>query len=143
MKRSVALLSIAGQDARQVWLNGAIGLGHALLKTTWESAKERHPCSLAKRYLDLLSDGHRFQTESLPLRGIYVREERTPSAGTPKVEPIEPMAAVVKLAANTYMNYLLDRELQSEEFRYLSRLVSRVPVRRDTLYRSRRVIQAQ
>jgi asparagine synthase (glutamine-hydrolysing) len=35
-----------GPDAQQVWHDGAVGFGHALLRTTWESERERQPCTL-------------------------------------------------------------------------------------------------
>ena len=47
-----------------------------------------------------------------------------------KVEAVAANSALVDLVANTYMNYLLDRSLRSKEFHFLSRLVSRLPVRR-------------
>jgi hypothetical protein len=83
-----------------------------------------------KRYLDLTSSGHGFQMQSLPLSAIYLIEERKDSADCPRVEPVSASAAVVKLAANTYMNYLLDRNLRFKEFQFLTRLVSGLPVRR-------------
>ena len=36
-------LSYRGPDARDTWSNGAIGLGHTLLRTTRESLNERQP----------------------------------------------------------------------------------------------------
>lgn len=83
-----------------------------------------------KRYLELASNGHRFQPRSLPLTAIYLLGEREEGPGYPKVEPVSGREALLKLAGNTYMNYLLDRRLRSLEFQLLSRLVSRVPVRR-------------
>jgi hypothetical protein len=83
-----------------------------------------------KCYVDLTSGGREFQTQSLPLSAIYVLEERMKDAARPTVKPIAPSAALVKLAANTYMNYLLDPALRAREFEILGRLVMRVPVRR-------------
>ena len=39
-------LSYRGPDARDTWSNGAIGLGHTLLRTTRESLNERQPANL-------------------------------------------------------------------------------------------------
>lgn len=39
-------LSFCGPDAREVWSNGPIGFGHALLRTTRESLGERQPVSV-------------------------------------------------------------------------------------------------
>ena len=38
--------------------------------------------------------------------------------------------AVAALVANTYVNYLLDREMRSQEFDVLSRVVAGIPIRR-------------
>lgn len=43
-------LSFRGPDARAIWTEGSIGLGHALLRTTHESEGEQEPASLAERY---------------------------------------------------------------------------------------------
>lgn len=83
-----------------------------------------------KRYLDLTSDGYQFQTQSLPLAAIYLLEERAEDASHPAIEAVAASSAVFKLAGNTYMNYLLDSSLRSQEFAFLGRLVSRLPVRR-------------
>ena len=42
-------LSYCGPDARDTWTNGRVGFGHALLRTTRESANERQPSSLDGR----------------------------------------------------------------------------------------------
>lgn len=46
----VNFLSYRGPDARESWMEGSIGLGHALLQTTRESSGERQPASLDGRY---------------------------------------------------------------------------------------------
>ncbi len=43
-------LSYRGPDGREVWLDGATGMGHALLRTTHEGKTERQPVSLEGRY---------------------------------------------------------------------------------------------
>jgi len=83
-----------------------------------------------KRYLDLAANGHRFQTQPLPLSAIYLLGERAGGAGYPKVEPVPEKTALLNLVANTYLNVLLDGRLRSLEFSLLGRLASRVPVRR-------------
>jgi asparagine synthase (glutamine-hydrolysing) len=45
----VDFLSYRGPDARGIWMEGSIGLGHALLRTTHESRSERQPSSLDGR----------------------------------------------------------------------------------------------
>lgn len=43
-------LSFRGPDASGMWSDGPIGMGHALLRTTYESNGERQPASLGERY---------------------------------------------------------------------------------------------
>jgi asparagine synthase (glutamine-hydrolysing) len=43
-------LSFRGTDARDIWLDGSIGMGHALLQTTYEAKDERQPAGLEGRY---------------------------------------------------------------------------------------------
>jgi asparagine synthase (glutamine-hydrolysing) len=44
--RMTASLAFRGPDAQATWADGPVGLGHALLRTTFESEHERQPCSL-------------------------------------------------------------------------------------------------
>jgi len=46
----VDFLSFRGPDARGSWMEGSIGLAHALLRTTNESSGEQQPASLDERY---------------------------------------------------------------------------------------------
>jgi asparagine synthase (glutamine-hydrolysing) len=39
-------LAARGPDAQTIWSHGSVGLGHALLRTTFEAAREQQPCSL-------------------------------------------------------------------------------------------------
>lgn len=50
MQSLVDFLAYRGPDARESWLETSIGLGHSLLRTTWESSGERQPASLEGRY---------------------------------------------------------------------------------------------
>ena len=43
-------LSFRGPDARETWVDGSVGFGHTLLRTTNESLAERQPASLEGRY---------------------------------------------------------------------------------------------
>jgi asparagine synthase (glutamine-hydrolysing) len=43
-------LSYRGPDGCEIWSNGSIGMGHALLRATHESKDERQPLSLENRY---------------------------------------------------------------------------------------------
>ena len=42
-------LAFRGPDARDTWIEAAVGFGHTLLRTTWESATEKQPCTLDGR----------------------------------------------------------------------------------------------
>jgi asparagine synthase (glutamine-hydrolysing) len=46
----VDFLSYRGPDGRECWMDGSIGLGHALLRTTREALGERQPASLDGRF---------------------------------------------------------------------------------------------
>jgi len=39
-------MAFRGPDAQEIWSEGPVGFGHAMLRTTHESARERQPCSL-------------------------------------------------------------------------------------------------
>lgn len=45
----VNFLSYRGPDSRECWIDGSVGLGHAMLRTTHESLDERQPASLEGR----------------------------------------------------------------------------------------------
>jgi asparagine synthase (glutamine-hydrolysing) len=44
--RMTAFLAFRGPDAQVTWADGPVGLGHTLLRTTFESGHEQQPCSL-------------------------------------------------------------------------------------------------
>jgi asparagine synthase (glutamine-hydrolysing) len=46
LRRLTGSLAYRGPDAQSVWQAGPVGLGHTLLATTPEAARERQPCSL-------------------------------------------------------------------------------------------------
>ncbi len=46
MQRLTQSLAFRGPDAQSVLCKGAVGLGHTLFRTTWESAHERQPLTL-------------------------------------------------------------------------------------------------
>jgi hypothetical protein len=83
-----------------------------------------------KRYMPLGENGHRFASEALPLGAIYVLATREPSLTGPVLDDLAGGEAVTTLAANTYVNYLLDGEMRGQEFDVLSRLVTRTAIRR-------------
>jgi asparagine synthase (glutamine-hydrolysing) len=46
LARLTQSMAVGGPDGQATWAAGAIGLGHALLRTTLESAQEAQPCTL-------------------------------------------------------------------------------------------------
>lgn len=82
-----------------------------------------------KRYLALDQHGFRFESRALPLSIIYVLRSREIGGSSCCLGPIRPLPAFIELVANTYLNYLLDKDMRSTEFHGLGRLVNSVPVR--------------
>ena len=82
-----------------------------------------------KRYLPLDENVESFQPDPLPLAVVYLLDERREEAG-PEIETVTPAEALVVLITHSYVNYLLDKAMRSQEFEFLGRLVNRVPVRR-------------
>jgi len=81
-----------------------------------------------KSYLDLLARGQ-FQMQPMPLGAVYLLQARSAASDCPKTHALSAAAATSALAFNTYMKYLLDRSLRTEEFHFLNTLYSKVPVR--------------
>lgn len=95
-----------------------------------EDALPRITPTWEKRYLSLDQNGHHFASRPLPLGAIYLLEGRDVALTAPVVEDVSGQEAFVTLAANSYVNYLLDQDMRRTEFEVLSRVVSKVPVRR-------------
>jgi hypothetical protein len=83
-----------------------------------------------KCYMGLDENGLGFASKPLPLGVIYLLDEREPGLAAPLFEEIVGGDAVAALVANTYVNYLLDRDMRSAEFDVLSRILARIPIRR-------------
>lgn len=83
-----------------------------------------------KRYLDLTDDGCRFQTEPLALGAIYLLGERSNDSAAPFIQELSANDRMISLIANTYKSELKNRAMRAQEFEFLRRLVSQVPVRR-------------
>ena len=72
LREMTEALAYRGPDARAVWTGGHVGLGHALLGTTPESASERQPLSLDGRVwitADARIDGRADLVRELESRG--------------------------------------------------------------------------
>jgi hypothetical protein len=83
-----------------------------------------------KRYLDLTTPPYRFQDKPLPLGAVYVLGDRTDDQSTIDIKPLTGTEAMIMLVANTYANYLLDKQMRAREFEVLGRLLRHVPVRK-------------
>jgi hypothetical protein len=95
-----------------------------------EKALPRITPTWDKRYVTLGENGLGFAARPLPLGAIYLLGEREEALPAPVVEEVTGADALTRLVANTYVNYLLDRDMRSQEFDVLSRVVARVPIRR-------------
>jgi hypothetical protein len=95
-----------------------------------EDALPRITPTWDKRYLALGQNGHRFQSSPLPLGAIYILGEREAGLTAPVIEEVVGSEAIMTLVSNTYVNYLLDRDMRAHEFDVLSRVLAGVPVRR-------------
>jgi hypothetical protein len=82
-----------------------------------------------KRYLPLDQNGLRFEQRALPLRAIYLLDDRDAALKSPQITEVEGMPALLNLIANTYVNYLIDPQMRQREFSTLGRLLARTPVR--------------
>jgi asparagine synthase (glutamine-hydrolysing) len=83
LRRLTDALAFHGPDGSDVWAEGAVGLGHTLLATTWESHGERQPCSLDGRVwvaADARVDGRDELLAALRSAGREVPETATDAA---------------------------------------------------------------
>ena len=46
LSRMTDYMTFRGPDAREIWTDGTVGLGHTMLRTTWESNAEKQPLTL-------------------------------------------------------------------------------------------------
>jgi asparagine synthase (glutamine-hydrolysing) len=46
LRRMTDYMTFRGPDDLQIWAAGAVGFGHTMLRTTWESAAESQPFTL-------------------------------------------------------------------------------------------------
>ena len=85
-----------------------------------------------KRAFPLDEFGGGLSTRPVPLGWIFLLMPRDDAATSPRVERAGGVDAFLHLVAETSANYLLDREMRSQELSDLSRLMARVPVYRVT-----------
>jgi hypothetical protein len=82
-----------------------------------------------KRRLSVANSGARFEDGALPLRAVYLLDEVRGEPG-PYVEAVSGQTALLSLVANSFATNMLDSEMRANEFRTLSSLVGKVPLRR-------------
>jgi hypothetical protein len=82
-----------------------------------------------KRRLSVANGGARFEDGALPLRAIYLLDEIRGEPG-PYVQAVTGQTGLLSLVANSFATNMLDSELRASEFRTLSSLVGKVPLRR-------------
>ena len=82
-----------------------------------------------KRALDGRKSEYTYQEQPLPLGAIYLLEERRRDAA-PALAAISPTEALMALVSNSYRTEWLDRTMRESEFKMLSAIMDRVPVRR-------------
>ncbi|HEX9637021.1 MAG TPA: hypothetical protein VGB99_05775 [Acidobacteriota bacterium] len=87
---------------------------------------------LEKRCLDLSSNAASFQSESLPLGGLYILAPRSEDPAAPYVEALGGHAGLLQLVRNSYMRFLLDPAMRACELRLLNRTMAKVAVRQVT-----------
>jgi hypothetical protein len=94
-----------------------------------------------KRYLDLTERPEQFGQNALPLSAIYVLGERSHEAAAPFVQPLDRPNTLLSLIANTYTNYLMDKQMHARQFDLLTRVLAKVPVRKVTPHADARRLQ--
>ncbi len=83
-----------------------------------------------KCYLDLASDSFELHKTSAVLKIIYIIDWNSDNTSYPSIATLSRTAAVPRLAANTYRNELLSKDMRMNEFVFLSQLVSKVKVKK-------------
>ncbi len=78
-----------------------------------------------KRYVDLDDVRYDFASAPLPVRAVFLLEGFSSAIS---IVTVTPTAALMSLMGNTYLNYMLDSIMRADDFRWLSRLTTTVPV---------------
>lgn len=124
-KNSLFLVQPAYPRVR-LWSNSVI-----LLYNT-ENALPRiapqHP-TWDKRYLDLHELGL-YQSQPLPLKGIYLIGDRQNIDTAPRIEEISSTEKMVNLLANTYASYEFDKKMQIRDFQVFGEIAKKVKIKR-------------
>ena len=84
-----------------------------------------------KCYLDL-TGREGFENTPRELAALYLLGERRDDPYAPFVDALDHAEGLMSLVANTYATKLMDKHMRAREFDLLSRVLSRVPLRRVT-----------
>lgn len=88
--------------------------------------------SREKRYLDLRLMPETASVKSLPVAAVFLLCERSAELAEVRIELERGHQGLLSLIANSYVNYLVDRQVHAGEFDLLGRLATRVPLYRLT-----------
>lgn len=72
LRRMTDFMAYRGPDAQEIWIDGHVGFGHTMLRTTIESEREQQPCSLDGEVwitADARIDGRAELTRKLEVKG--------------------------------------------------------------------------
>lgn len=93
-----------------------------------------------KKRLDLIGNGLRFQSEPLPLRGVYLIGQRSQSPRAPFVRRVPPRRALLALLTNSHAARRVQVGRPERDFDVLTRIVAGMPVRRVTPLADRKAL---
>jgi len=80
-----------------------------------------------KRFLPL--EGDALHHAAVPVGAIYTLETSLGGDDDLPIAPLTPRSALITLASNTYLNYLLNAETRAADFRVLTWIARHVPMR--------------
>jgi hypothetical protein len=81
-----------------------------------------------KRYLSLGEGDSRFVEQALPLAAIFLLDDRSEDPGAPRMDRLPPLQAFPHLLTHLLTKRVLPHEPADVDFRFVSRLLDRVPV---------------
>lgn len=82
-----------------------------------------------KRRLSAGDYQSKFQAHPCQLRAVYLLRGRSVDVGVPRLDTLDRQTALMSLVGNSYASQLIDDRMRANEFEFLGRLVSRVPIR--------------
>jgi hypothetical protein len=93
-----------------------------------EEALPRPTLKWEKRCLELTGSDLGPGSEPVPLAAVYRLRRDLEAPQPPSLIPVQPREALLTLVANTYVNFLLDPRMRTQEFQCLGRLAQSVPM---------------